>query len=171
MAQVVIKAGKEKKLRNLYPWVYREEIENVEGEAKAGDLVELQDARGEFIARAFYNPASHIPARIVTFDPREKVGIEFFRTRIAGAQRRREEAVGNTNAYRVVHAEADGLPGLIVDRLGEVLVVQIRNAGIRCVLRLKNWPPIRHEHKSTRVQVIGLTVRQPAICLLISGVE
>ena len=130
MAQVVIKAGKEKKLRNLYPWVYREEIENVEGEAKAGDLVELQDARGEFIARAFYNPASHIPARIVTFDPREKVGIEFFRTRVAAAQRRREEAVGNTNAYRVVHAEADGLPGLIVDRLGEVLVVQIRNAGM-----------------------------------------
>lgn len=130
MARVVVKAGKEKKLLNFYPWIYREEIERVEGEAGAGEIVEVQNARGEFVARAFFNSASHIPLRVISFDPREKIGVEFFRARISAAHARRVGRIADTDAYRVVHGEADALPGLIVDRLADVLVIQIRNAGM-----------------------------------------
>ena len=79
MARVIIKKGEEKKLLNLYPWAYREDIESVEGEPHAGEVVELHSARGEFIARAFFNSASHIPIRIVSYDAQEKINLEKLR--------------------------------------------------------------------------------------------
>lgn len=130
MAVVVVKSEAVKKLQNQYPWLYADEIEEVRGDAAAGEIVALHDPRGDFIAHAFYNPASHIRARVVTFDPSEKINRPFFESRIARAAARRARVVGGTNAVRLVHAEADQLPGLIVDRFAETLVVQFRNAGV-----------------------------------------
>lgn len=130
MSVVLVKPEAVKKLRNQYPWLYADEIAELRGDAQAGEVVELYDARGEFIARAFYNPTSHIRARVLTYDADEKIKRAFFETRLAQALARRASGLGHTNARRVVHAEADRLPGLIVDQFGDTLVVQFRNAGV-----------------------------------------
>lgn len=130
MTQLVVKSERVKKLRNQYPWLYADEIAEMRGEAQAGDLVELVETGGNFIARAFFSPSSHIAARILSFDPAEKINRAFFETRLAGALARRVGLIANTNALRLVHGEADQLPGLIVDRFADTLVVQFRNAGV-----------------------------------------
>jgi len=130
MATLVVKPEAVKKLRNFYPWIYADEIAELRGDAHTGDLVEVSDTRGEFIARAFFNSASHIPARVLTYDASEKINRAFFETRLLQAVARRTNVLGRTNARRVVHAEADQLPGLIVDQFAETLVAQFRNAGV-----------------------------------------
>ena len=130
MASVTLKPDKDKKLRNFYPWVYADEIASVEGVANPGDVVEVKDARGAIVGRAFFNAKSHIPVRMITLDGRQKIDREFVEERLVVAARRREGRLLNTNAFRLVHAEADGLPGLIIDRFADTLVMQVRNPGI-----------------------------------------
>lgn len=130
MSTVIVKAEAVKKLRNQYPWLYADEIAELRGAPDAGALVALHDPRGDFIARAFFNPVSHIRARVLTQDPTEKIDRAFFETRLARAAAQRAHVIGATNAVRLVHAEADRLPGLIVDQFAEMLVVQFRNAGV-----------------------------------------
>lgn len=130
MSVVRVKPDRVKKLRNQYPWLYADEIAEIHGEPQSGELVDLQDPRGEFIARAWYSPTSHIAARLVTYDTVEKINRAFFEKRLERALARRENAIANTNAMRLVHGEADQLPGLVVDRYAEQLVVQFRNAGV-----------------------------------------
>ena len=129
MAVIVVKPESVKKLQNQYPWLYADEIADLRGDAQAGEIVELHDARGSFIARAFFNPTSHIRARVLTYDVTEKINRAFFETRLALAAARRVNALGHTNAMRVVHAEADQLPGLVIDKFADILVAQFRNAG------------------------------------------
>lgn len=130
MTTIVVKPDRVKKLRNRYPWLYADEIAETRGEGQAGEIVELQETRGEFIARAFFSPISHIAARVITYDASEKVNRAFFEKRLGEALARRVNAVVHTNALRLVHAEADQLPGLVVDRFADTLVVQFRNAGV-----------------------------------------
>src|SRR5437762_7443664 len=130
MTVVLVKPDRVKKLRNQYPWLYADEVAEIQGEAQAGELVELRETRGDFIARAFFNPTSHIAARVLTLDPAEKINRAFFEGRFQRALGRRLSAVPNTNALRLVHGEADQLPGLVIDRFADTLVVQFRNAGV-----------------------------------------
>ncbi len=130
MTTVVVKSERVKKLQNRYPWLYADEIAEIRGDAHAGELVEIRDARGDFIARAFFSPTSHIAARIITYDASEKINRAFFERRFEQALARRVHAIVNTNALRLVHGEADQLPGLVVDRFADTLVVQFRNAGV-----------------------------------------
>lgn len=129
MARLIVAGDRVKKLRNRYPWLYADEITGMEGQAEPGQVVELYTPAGDFLARAFYSPASHIRARILTYDPEEKINRAFFEQRIARAVSRRS-AIAGTNAMRLVYAEADELPGLIVDRFADVLAVQFRNPGV-----------------------------------------
>lgn len=130
MLRVVLKPDKDRKLRGFYPWVYADEIDSIEGDPAPGDVVEVIDARGEFVGRAFFNSHSHIPVRIVTLHPGQKLDRTLIQDRLTDAWHRREGRVLNTNAMRLVHAEADGLPGLIVDRYADTLIIQLRNPGI-----------------------------------------
>lgn len=130
MTSVTVKPDRVKKLLNQYPWLYADEIAEIRGEAQPGEIVELVQARGDFIALAFFNSGSHIAARILSYDRAEKINRAFFEKRLTRAMARRIGAVINTNAMRLVHGEADQLPGLIVDRFADVLVVQFRNAGV-----------------------------------------
>ncbi len=130
MSIVVVKPDRVKKLRNQYPWLYADEIAEVQGDAHAGEVVEIRETRGEFIARAFFSPTSHIAARVLTYDAAEKINRAFFEKRFECTQARRADAIAGTNALRLVHAEADKLPGLIVDRFADTLVAQFRNAGV-----------------------------------------
>jgi 23S rRNA (cytosine1962-C5)-methyltransferase len=130
MTTIVLKADVEKKLLNFYPWVYADEIGAVNGPAGPGEIVDVTSARGEFIGRAFFNSESHIQARMLTVDPGEKFDREFFDRRLRKAQARRAGRVAGTNGMRLVYAEADELPGLVVDRFADTLVIQLRNPGL-----------------------------------------
>jgi 23S rRNA (cytosine1962-C5)-methyltransferase len=132
VSALVLKKGREKSLKRRHPWLFSGAIEKVSGKPGPGDTVELRDASGNILAKAAYSPKSQIRARVWSFDPQEEVGASFFRGRIERALALREAlpARRHTNALRLVHAESDGLPGLIVDRYADVLVAQFLAAGV-----------------------------------------
>jgi 23S rRNA (cytosine1962-C5)-methyltransferase len=131
VAKIQLKSGREKSLLRKHPWIFSGAIEHVEGDPASGDTVEVIDAGGKFVARAAFSPASQIRARVWTFDAAEPVDVDFFRRRIARAieSRRKLGVHGGTAACRLVFAESDGLPGLIVDRYAGYLVCQLLAAG------------------------------------------
>ena len=110
-------------------WIYAGFVHAVDGEPVAGDIVDVAMPNGRFYARGIYNPDSKIRVRVLTFDD-EPITESFWRGRVAQAVRLRKRIVSNTNAYREVYGEADRLPGLIVDRYNDVLVLQTLSAGM-----------------------------------------
>lgn len=130
--KIWLKPGREKSLRRRHPWVFSGAIERVEGEVAAGATVELVGSSGEFLGRGAYSPASQIRVRVWSFESGESIDAAFFRRRLARAveSRRRLELLGAQAACRLVFAESDGLPGLVVDRYGEYLVCQFMSAGV-----------------------------------------
>jgi len=131
MSAYVLAPGREKSLLHRHPWVFSGAIEKAKGEVGAGDTVDIVAADGRFLARAAASPASQIRARVWTFDPDQKVDAAFLDARLRAAIARRAPLFdASHNAARLVHAESDGLPGLIVDRYGDLLVVQVLSAGI-----------------------------------------
>jgi len=114
--------------------VYAQAIDRVEG-ATRGDEVEVLDPRGNFLGRGFYSAGSAIPVRILVRDPKTPIDTSFFRSRLERAVRAREllglGTGDETTGYRLVHAEGDQLPGLIVDRFGDVLAVQLLTFGMK----------------------------------------
>ncbi len=112
-----------------HPWLYESDIASVEGTPQPGDVVEVLASHGQSVGRGLYSPQSKIPVRLLTRS-QEAIGDTFWRTRIQAAVALRKQVVSGTTAYRLVHADGDGLPGLIVDRYGEVLVMQCVTVGI-----------------------------------------
>ena len=104
-------------------WVYATEIKGRFGEPKPGDVVQLQDARGKPIGSAIYNPQSQISARLFSYR-RQDLDLDFFKRRIERALKSRVDAGVDTSLCRVVWSESDGLPGVVVDRYGDHLVLQ-----------------------------------------------
>jgi 23S rRNA (cytosine1962-C5)-methyltransferase len=129
---VVLKHGRDKPVRNRHPWIFSGAIQRIEGEAQDGDLVRVVDGRGEYLATGYLNRRSQIVVRLLTWDVNEPVEAEFWRRRLERAIAGRASLTRDpaTNAYRLVHAEADGLPGLVVDRYADWLVVQCLTMGI-----------------------------------------
>jgi len=128
--QLVLKKGREKSLKRRHPWIFSGAVEKAAG--KPGETLEVVDSAKKFVARAAYSPKSQIRARVWTFDPEESVDVDFFRSRVEKALALREAlpAAKHANALRLVHGESDGLPGLVVDRYADVLVVQFLAAGV-----------------------------------------
>ena len=129
--QLKLKAGRERSLLRRHPWVFSGAVEEVASPPQSGGTEQVCAADGRFLAWAAYSPASQIRARVWSFEEAEVPGPELFQRRIeiALARRRAEIADETTNAMRLVHGESDGLPGLIVDRYGDALVVQLLSAG------------------------------------------
>jgi 23S rRNA (cytosine1962-C5)-methyltransferase len=127
---IVLKRGREKSLKRRHPWIFSGAVEKASG--KAGDTLEVRDSSGKVLALAAYSPKSQIRARVWTFDAKEMIGVDFFRHRIQKALALREAlpTAKQTNALRLVNAESDGLPGLVVDRYADVLVAQFLAAGV-----------------------------------------
>jgi len=132
MITVHLKQGRERALAKRHPWVFSGAIARVDGPAAPGDLAQVVDAGGLLRASGYYNPRSQIAVRILSFDPEECIDRAFFRRRLEGAIARRQSlpALAETNACRLVNAESDGLPGLIVDCYDDWLVVQSLTAGM-----------------------------------------
>lgn len=124
-ARVVLKPGREKSLRHRHPWIFSGAIERVEGEPGFGETVAVVAHDGTFLARAAYNAQSQIRARAWSFDERERIDEAFLRSRLAASIARRSIVRAGSDGIRLVHAESDGLPGLVVDRYADTAVVQI----------------------------------------------
>lgn len=130
MPSLILKPGREKSLQRRHPWVFSGAVAKIKGEPQAGDTVEVRSAEGGFLAHAAYSPTSNIVARVWTWREGETVDESFFRRRLEAAIAARQGAIGDdTNALRLVYSESDGLPGFIVDRYGDTLVMQANTTG------------------------------------------
>src|SRR5512138_1259033 len=128
MASIILRSGREKSLLRRHPWIFSGAIQHVDENPAPGENVDILSSTREFLARAAYSPTSQIRARAWTFED-EQVDREFFRKRIRSAIQTRDRLTPDTTACRLIYAESDGIPGLIVDRYGDVLVLQSLTAG------------------------------------------
>jgi 23S rRNA (cytosine1962-C5)-methyltransferase len=132
VAAIILKPGRERSVSQQHPWLFSGAIDHTTGEPAPGDTVQVISSVGEALGWAAFSPASQIRARMWSFDPQETIDEGFFRERLNRAIGRRQvfQKNGVTDAYRLVHGESDGLPGMIVDRYGDFLVVQFLSAGV-----------------------------------------
>jgi 23S rRNA (cytosine1962-C5)-methyltransferase len=130
MTDLILKPGRERSLLRRHPWIFSSAIGQMNGEPSSGETVDILSATGDFLARAAFSPHSRIMARVWTFEDQE-VGEELFRKRIRAAIQARDlwDLSSETDSFRLIHAESDGLPGLIVDQYKDVLVLQCLTAG------------------------------------------
>ncbi|OYT98727.1 MAG: 23S rRNA (cytosine(1962)-C(5))-methyltransferase RlmI [Burkholderiales bacterium PBB1] len=128
MKNIRLREGKERSLLKRHPWVFEGSIAS--GRADAGETVRVESHSGEFLAWGAYSPASSIRVRAWSFDAAERIDAGFFERRIARAVAVRTRLPIASDAVRLVHGEADGLPGLVVDRYGDTLSAQFTAAGV-----------------------------------------
>jgi 23S rRNA (cytosine1962-C5)-methyltransferase len=129
-ARLVLKAGREKSLRHRHPWIFSGAVDRVEGSPAPGDAVLVQAHDGTPLAWAAWSPSSQIRARVWSSDPQARIDEAFLAARLEAAVARRAGLLDEDHdACRLVHAESDGLPGLVVDRYADVAVVQLLSAG------------------------------------------
>ena len=129
MHKIVLKKSFNPASRPFHPWIYRSQIAASTNGEGTGDLLRIESASGRFLGVGYYNPKSEIAVRVLSRrdTPIDK---DFFKDKIEKALGRRKSWVRDTNAFRVVSSEADDLPGLVVDRYGDVLVVQFLTLGM-----------------------------------------
>jgi 23S rRNA (cytosine1962-C5)-methyltransferase len=126
---LTVKAPALGRLQAGHPWIYANELARPPKTMTPGSVVDVRTAQGAWIGRGYYNPKSVIAVRLLSRDAAD-IDAAFLAHAINRAQALRDAVVPGEEAYRVVFGEADGLPGLIVDRYGSVLVVQILTAGM-----------------------------------------
>jgi len=132
MPKLILKPGRERAVRRFHPWIFSGAVAHLEGEATPGAIVDVFSAENVFLARGFYNPHSQIVCRLLTWQD-EAIDRQFFINRIAAAYQNRLRLFSSstaTDSFRVVNAEGDGLPGLIVDKYADFLVVQLGTLGM-----------------------------------------
>lgn len=127
-AVLTLKPKRDKPVRQRHPWIFSRAIGNIEGKPAPGDLVQIMDAQGKFLATAYFNHHSQIRARILSWDEDELIDEDFWEKRIRLAINGR--SVLTSPARRLINAESDQLPGLIVDQYGDFLVMQCLTMGI-----------------------------------------
>ncbi len=130
LPRVILKRGREKPVLRGHPWVFSGAVAKMTGKLSPGDVGEVYSKEGQFLGLGHLNPHSQIILRLLT-RKKEELGKDFFRERISRARVLREGWLRRkTNAYRVINGEGDYLPGLIVDRYGEIFVLQCLTAGM-----------------------------------------
>jgi len=128
--RVILKKGKERPILRGHPWVFSGAVAKIERDLSPGEVGEIYSAGGQFLGLGYFNPRSQILLRILTRE-REEVSPDFFEDRMTHAGALRERCFeGKTRACRLINGEGDFLPGLIVDRYGEILVLQCLTAGL-----------------------------------------
>lgn len=126
-----LKPHRDERLTEGHLWVFSGALQQPPHWIAPGGLVDVKSATGQFVARGYYNPRTDIAIRILTHDRAEEIDQAFLRRRIRRALELRDVFDGeHTNAYRLINAEGDGLPGLVVDRYAEILVAQIHTCGM-----------------------------------------
>ncbi len=130
MAAVYLQRKRKKRLEEGQPWIFQSEVNRVEGDPQAGALVNILSHLGQFLAVGYYNPKSQIVVRVVSYKPLEDMTASFFAERFRQCLALRNRFIHQGDAYRLVYGEADFLPGLIVDKFADILVVQILTLGM-----------------------------------------
>jgi len=128
MAKIILKAGEGKRVKNGHKWVFSNEIKQVEGSPKAGDIVELYDNAEAFIGKGFYNPHSLIAFRLIT-QKDEDINISFWQKRIEEAKLLRNRVYPQAKSYRAVFGESDNMSGVILDKYEDYLCAQFVSSG------------------------------------------
>jgi len=134
LPSVILRAGEDRRVRDGHPWAFSNEI-LMDADAKAipvGSLATLRAPGGEALGLVTFNPHSLIAARVLSTNPEAQVDALFFGRRLAQAAALRDRLVG-VPYYRLIHAEADGMPGVIIDRFGDAFVVQVNTAGMNAL--------------------------------------
>ncbi|WP_322801042.1 class I SAM-dependent rRNA methyltransferase [Thermoflexus sp.] len=137
-ARLYLKPEHDRPVRRHHPWIFSGALGRLEGLVEDGGLVEVFTFEGEWLARGYLNRRSQILVRLLTWDPQEAIDTSFWRQRLERAARARQalRLEERATAYRLVFAESDGLPGLIVDRYNDFLVLQSLTLGI------ERWKPL-----------------------------
>ncbi|MEY4374910.1 MAG: hypothetical protein RL760_1077 [Candidatus Eisenbacteria bacterium] len=128
-ARLILRRGEDRRVRGGHPWIFSNEVEEWQGPVEDGGLVEVLDPRGAFLGRAYVNRHSLICARLLTRG-RDEIDTAFFVKRLERAKRLRDISYPGEAAVRLVYGESDQLPGLVVDRYGDVLAVQVLTRGM-----------------------------------------
>lgn len=126
---LVLRPDRDRSVRRRHPWIFSGAIARVEGRPAAGAVVDVRAADGTWLAAAEFNPVSQIRARAFCWEPDRPIDATFWRERLQASIARRQRLLPDREACRLVFAESDGLPGLIVDRYGRYLVLQTLTAG------------------------------------------
>src|SRR5204862_2211412 len=127
---VVLQPGRDKSLRQRHPWIFSGAIARTEGDPASGGTVAVRTHDDEPLGFAAYSPHSQIRARMWTHDPAQRVDAAFIRAIVARACAARTGLVdADHTAVRLIHAESDGLPGVVADRYGDTVVLQLSSAG------------------------------------------
>jgi len=132
MSDVLLKKGRATPVLRRHPWIFSGSIYRIDGDPENGDIVDVHDAGHNWLARGYINQESQITVRLLTWDQGESIDTGFWYQRLKRSAQARQALADDpgTTAYRVVHAESDYLPGLIVDRYGDWLVVQFLTLGM-----------------------------------------
>lgn len=128
--RVILKSGREKPVRQRHPWLFSGAIQKIDGDVADGGIADVVSSGGEFLARGYLNRRSQIVVRLLTWDEAEAIDEAFWRARLERAIRARST---EENVCRLINAESDGLPGLVVDRYGDWLVIQALTLGVERV--------------------------------------
>ena len=131
MASVILKKSADSFIKRKHPWIFSGAIDKVEGNPFNGVTVQIFTSDKNLVGSGSYSPASQIRVRVWSFNPDDKIDSDFFRKKILNASELRKKIIdtSTTNAYRLINAESDGLPGLIVDRYSDFLSCQFLSAG------------------------------------------
>lgn len=173
MIDLILKKGKEKSLLRRHPWVYDTAVASVRGgKPELGETVAVRAHDGRFLAWAAFSPASTLRARCWTFREEDVVDEVWFERRLTDAISARAGLEARTSAVRLVFGEADGLPGLIVDRYGDFLVVQLQSAGIerhreligRLLMKITGARGVYDRSDAATRRREGLEVRSENLC-------
>ena len=134
-AAITLKPEREKSLKRHHPWIFSNAIQSTTGRLKSGSRVDVLDHQGNWLAYAAWSPESQIRARIWSFNPDEIIDARLLKSRIQRAQALREQEIAakGLTGYRLVAAESDLMPGLIIDRYADILVLQILSAGMEAM--------------------------------------
>lgn len=140
--KVRLKRGRERPVLNRHPWVFDGAVASIDGDLQPGDVVDLLDADGNWLARGWVNPNSSLMVRLLTWDEGERIDEDFVCGKLEDAIKFRERLriPSHTDAFRLVYSESDGLPGLTIDVYGEFVVVQASTHGIeRWLNTITDW--------------------------------
>jgi 23S rRNA (cytosine1962-C5)-methyltransferase len=131
MPSVKLKKGRDKSFNRKHPWIFSGAIDSVKDIKVNGETVEIISGDGKFLGYGSYSSHSQISVRVLSFNPEDKIDKDFILQRIESTEQFRKQIINEatTNAYRVINAEGDSLPGLVVDKYGEYLVCQFLSAG------------------------------------------
>lgn len=129
MSKIIVKKDKEQKILNFYPNVYKDEIKEIIGTIKTGDIVDIITSDMKFLARAYVTEGTSAFARVLTTKD-EKIDKKFIFEKIKNAYEKRKHLLDETNSFRAFYSEADYIPGLIIDKFDKHVSIQFRNSGV-----------------------------------------